>query len=318
MLNIRRYVPYLILAFAAWCLISLRADLVQLPLAAVLRSWDVVAVAALLSLVNYLLRIWRWRIYLQRFGHKLPLRFAALTFVSGFAYTLSPGKLGEMVRARYYGPLQIPLSQVAAAFFCERFLDLVAMVALAALLFGSDSGYANQIAGGGAGALVILIAVALLPWSQIAARLNSKHGQPGKVAAALARIANTLACSRVLLSPGMLAAGFALGLGAWSLEGVGLAVLSSMFQPPHLDLTGAIAVYAVAVLIGGLSFLPGGLGSTEAVMTALLTAHHYSVSEALLITLTCRLVTLWLGVAVGWVAVLVLRQRSFAPVVPCK
>jgi glycosyltransferase 2 family protein len=191
------------------------------------------------------------------------------------------------------------------------------MVGLATLLFSSASSYANTILGGAVGAAIILVAVAVLPWSQIA-RLLDDRGQPGKARAMLAQIAHTLACSRALLSPGMLLVGFALGLTAWALEGMGLAFLSSMFRQLHLGPTVAVGVYGVAVLIGGLSFLPGGLGSTEAVMTALLATHGYSVNEALLITLTCRLVTLWLGVAVGWVAVFALRHRSFVLVMPCK
>ena len=82
------------------------------------------------------------------------------------------------------------------------------------------------------------------------------------------------------------------------------------------DNVDAVGVYAVAVLIGGISFLPGGVGSTEAVMTALLAARGYSVSQALLITLTCRLVTLWLAVGLGWVAVFALRQRTAPEVTP--
>lgn len=315
---IRRYLPYLImLAFAAWCVISFSGDLAKLPLASLARGWDLVLMAAVLSLLNYVLRIIRWRMYLQRLGYRLPIRFAALTFTAGFAYTLSPGKLGEMVRARYYLPLGVPMSTVAAAFFCERFLDLVAMVALAALLFSMASGYGGTILGAAAGSAVILIAVGVLPWARLSTQLRGAHAAPGKVRNALAHIAHTLASARALLSPGMLAVGFALGLTAWALEGVGLSILSSMFRTPHLDLTAGVGVYGVAVLIGGLSFLPGGLGSTEAVMTALLATHGYSVSEGLLITLTCRLVTLWLGVVVGWAAVLVLRQRTFSLVTPC-
>jgi len=77
----------------------------------------------------------------------------------------------------------------------------------------------------------------------------------------------------------------------------------------------AVGIYAVAVLVGALSFLPGGLGSTEAVMTTLLVAHGTSFGDAVFVTLACRIVTLWLAVVLGWVAVLSLRQRALAPVV---
>ncbi len=319
MQQIRRFIPYIVmLLFAAWCLISLRGDLAQLSLAPVVRSWDLVTLATLLSLLNYLLRIIRWRTYLARLGHRVPIRFAALTFTAGFAYTLSPGKIGEMVRARYYTPLSVPLADVAAAFFTERFLDLVAMIALAALLFSSASRYANAIMGGAAGAVVILLSVAFLPWSRITSWLKSAHQVRGAVRSILVNIATTLASARSLMRPGMLAMGFSLGLLAWGLEGAGLGFLSGLFPPMQLSPITAIGIYGVAVLIGGLSFLPGGLGSTEAVMTALLATHGYSVSQALLVTLTCRLVTLWLGVAVGWLAVFALRQRTVTLVAPWK
>jgi uncharacterized protein (TIRG00374 family) len=87
-----------------------------------------------------------------------------------------------------------------------------------------------------------------------------------------------------------------------------------MFSTPQLSLTSAIGIYGIAMLLGGLSLLPGGLGGTEAVMTALLVTHGFAVSQALLLTLTCRLVTLWFAVCLGWIAVFILRQRV-APVV---
>src|SRR4051812_30576570 len=125
----RRYIPHvLVVLFAAWCAYALRGDLAQVSLAPALHSWDLVLAACLLSLVNYGLRILRWRSYLARLGYPLPYGFAALTFVAGFAYTLSPGKVGEMVRARYYVPLGVPMTKVAGAFFAERLLDLVAMI----------------------------------------------------------------------------------------------------------------------------------------------------------------------------------------------
>jgi uncharacterized protein (TIRG00374 family) len=302
--------------FAGWCLVALRGDLANLSLAPVIHSWDLVLLAAVLSLLNYVLRIVRWRAYLGRLGHEVSYRFAGLTFTAGFAYTLSPGKVGEMVRARYYIPLGVPLSDVAAAFFAERFLDLVAMVALATLLAATSSHYQSAILTGAAAAVVGLLALTLLPWSALGSRVSSMQRIPRAIRVPLVKIANMLASTRTLLRPGMLAKGFLLGLAAWALEGVGLGLLSSMFPSAHVDLATAVGIYGVAVLIGGVSFLPGGLGSTEAVMTGLLVSQGFSLSQAVLITLTCRLVTLWLAVCLGWVAVVGLRQRKMAEVAP--
>src|SRR5262249_8091997 len=150
-------------------LYSFHGDLAKLSLAPVLHSWDVIAAATLLSVLNYVLRVVRWRTYLRRLGYDMPLRFAGLTFISGFAYTLSPGKVGEMTRARYYVPLGIPIRDTAGAFFCERFLDIVAVVALSMLLFSGSDRYQGFIVAGAIGSVIVLAALALLPWPQLAA-----------------------------------------------------------------------------------------------------------------------------------------------------
>ena len=318
MSKIRLFVPYVItLAFAAWCVYSLSGDFARLSLMPVLQSWDLVVLACALSLANYVLRIIRWRMYLKRLDVQVPLRFAALTFTAGFAYTVSPGKVGEMVRARYFVPLGVPVGNIAAAFFAERLLDLLAMAVLAALLFTATShNQGMMVVVGAVGATLLLLVLTLVPWPGVTAWLTAHPGIPGRIRALLVKITTALTAMRVLLSPGLLLAGFTLGFLAWGLEGLGLGLLGSMFPPLHLDPVSGVGVYAVAVLIGGISFLPGGVGSTEAVMTALLATHGYSVSQALLITLTCRLVTLWLAVGLGWVAVFALRQRTVPEVTP--
>ena len=55
------------------------------------------------------------------------------------------------------------------------------------------------------------------------------------------------------------------GMLAWGLEGVSLSLIACEVGVPITFTTG-IGIYAIAVLAGALSFLPGGLGSTEAVM----------------------------------------------------
>jgi len=316
--SISRFMGHcIVLAFLAWCAFALRRDLAQLSLVPVLQSWDLILFAAVLSLLNYAFRIFRWRFYLARLGHTLPIGFAALTFTAGFAYTISPGKVGEMVRARYYLPLGVPLASVTAAFFAERLLDLIAMVVFAVLLIAGSSRYDGALAAAAGVVAAVLALLALVPWVRIDAAIRARPGLPAPLRAALLTLSSALVATRPLLRPAPLALGFAIALVAWGLEGLGLGVLSSIVPGLHLDPAIAVGIYAVAVLIGALSFLPGGLGSTEAVMTTLLVGRGYTVTQALLVTLVCRFVTLWLAVCLGWVAVLVLRQRPIPAELPC-
>ena len=118
----------IILLFVAWSVYAFRADISQISLDVFWVGWRSVLLAAALSLVNYLLRIWRWFLYLRKLGHTLPPIFTSLTYVAGFAFTLSPGKVGEMIRGRYLQKAGVPLANTAAAFFTERLMDLLAII----------------------------------------------------------------------------------------------------------------------------------------------------------------------------------------------
>jgi uncharacterized protein (TIRG00374 family) len=300
------------LAFLAWCVLAFRRDIAQIDLTPLRAGWGAVVIAGLLSLGNYVLRVARWQMYLYRLGHKLPWRFVTLTFMAGFAFTLSPGKLGEMVRARYYQPLGIPLSQVTGAFFIERLLDLLAMILLAVVVLADLHDYQNFLWVAVGLVVGLLAGVAVVPWGRVVDALQRRQGSalPGagiKVALGMSRM---FASAQIFLSPGLLVAGLSLGLVAWGAEAVGLKLVADAVVPGQLSVAGAMGCYAIAIIVGALSFLPGGLGSTEAVMAGLLVARGFAKPQAILLTLVCRLLTLWLAVLIGWLSVWRLKHKN--------
>ena len=54
-----------------------------------------------LSLLNYLLRFWRWQHYVAAFGHAQSVWRHFLYYLAGFTLTVTPGKAGEAVRSLY-------------------------------------------------------------------------------------------------------------------------------------------------------------------------------------------------------------------------
>ena len=305
----RRALLYALFAgFALWCVLAFQRDLAQISLAPFKEGWWAVAAAAGLSLLNYALRVLRWQWYMRRAGHHLPWGFTALAFMSGFAFTLSPGKVGEMVRARYYLPKGVPLSATTGAFFVERLLDLLVMILLAAVAFAELQAYSHFLWVAIGLVVVLLLSVAVMPWQRWAEAL--KATRPRGWRAAMLTGVDMFAQSRQFLSPGLLLAGLAVGLVAWGVEAWGLYLVAQVVVPEQLTLAGATGIYAIAIIVGALSFLPGGLGSTEAVMTALLYTHGVPMPQAILLTLVCRLLTLWLAVGIGWLCVWALRGRA--------
>lgn len=248
-----------------------------------------------LSLLNYLLRFLRWRRYLCALGSCLPVRQDVLIYLAGFAFTVTPGKAGEAVRSVYLREAGVPWSHGLAALAVERLLDLAVMLLLAVLvldLFG--------LHGGLIGLFAVLLALGLVGMTRpaVVRKLLNWVPDQGHFGQLLHGFFAILADARALLAPGLLIQGLSLGLLAWAAEGFGV-FLTLSWLGVDLQPARAIGLYAASVLAGALSFLPGGLGGTEAAMIALLVSVGAVLGTAVLATLICRLVTLWFAVLLG-------------------
>lgn len=257
-----------------------------------------------LSMLHFALRFGRWQVYLEIIGHHIPRVLSAAYYLSGFALTMTPGKVGEAWRAVYLKPHGVPYADTVACFFAERYTDLLAVLLLSTLALGIYKGTLWPLA-----LAVVLILGALLAVRSPALpvlldRLGARYhaGFLVKAGDALARM---LRVSSALLSLRLVVGATLLGLFAWSAQGVLLyAVLQMLGEPTGLPV--AIGIYALAMLAGALSFLPGGLGSAEAVMILLLLVTGRDLADATAATLICRVATLWFAVALGVIAILVL------------
>jgi uncharacterized protein (TIRG00374 family) len=303
----RNILSYLLIClFVGWSLFIFRTDVSQIKFAIVWTSMDVVFYTLLFSLVNYALRAVRWWLYLSKLGYTISLKFSGLTYLSGFAFTLSPGKIGEIARGRYYRKLGVPLSSTTAAFFVERIMDMLAMLTLGFIAIASFSEYGSIICLSIIMITLILVILALFPWIKISKYIERGFWFPAWMKSISGDIVSTVLSAKMLLRPQVLFISFFLGLIAWGIEGAGLFLLGELSPNTPMDLVSAIGIYSIAIIVGAVSFLPGGLGSTEAVMIALLAAHGYSMPDAIMLTIVCRLLTLWLAVLIGWIAVAIL------------
>lgn len=253
-----------------------------------------------LSLLNYALRFWRWQGYLAHLGHVVPMLAHIRVYLAGFAFTTTPGKLGEGLRCIYLQVHGVSYSHSLAAFFTERFMDLLAMIMLAALIFFTFQDYQWVVVIPG---LLVLILLLLIRHGQLN-RLVVAMGQrlqPGRLRLTFEKLGHFLQDSRELFASRLLTMGLTASLLAWGAEGIGFWYICHSLDIP-LSLALGIGIYALAVLAGVISFVPGGLGGTEAVMIALLILSGASADTALAATLVCRVATLWFAVIIGLLA----------------
>lgn len=253
-----------------------------------------------LSLVNYGLRFVRWQYYLQLLDQPLSWRPSLRIYLAGFALTTTPGKAGEMLRSVFLRDHGIPYSKSLAAFFAERLCDLIAVLILVAVGAWRHESAQPIILGLG---VMLILGLGLLHTPGWLRAIETRIGRllkPRLRNFLLSAIETVLQFRRCFAFSTMIYA-IVLGLFAWGAEGLGLYYVAH-WMGAEIPLAEALFIYAFSMLIGALSFLPGGLGSAEVTMIGLLLLNGMDEAQAVACTLFVRLVTLWFAVVLGLLA----------------
>jgi uncharacterized protein (TIRG00374 family) len=266
-----------------------------------------IVIALCMSSLNYALRFIRWQSYLRAVGHSVPARPSLHIYLAGFALTTTPGKAGEALRGVLLKPWGVPYPRSFAVFVSERLSDLFAVVLLS--LFGLSL-YPDAMPMIVLGVALVLASFVVLSQRRLiewAMRVIAER--QGRLMALGRHLLHVLLEAQRCHRPGLLIGATLLSVLAWSAEAVAFYWILQ-WMGADIALTFAVFVYAVAMLAGAISFMPGGLGGAEAVMVGLLVWKGMPGADAIAATVLIRLATLWFAVAVGGVLLFRIQGRS--------
>jgi uncharacterized protein (TIRG00374 family) len=288
---------------------SIYADVRELGARLAGFAWWAFGAALGMALFNYAVRLVRWELYLRNRRVSVPRGQSALIFVAGFALSVTPGKVGELIKSYLLRETNgVAVAQSAPIVIAERVTDLAALLMLAA------AGLALHTAAGGAmvlaGSIAMAVGLIALSWPRLAHALIRAASYPQPLRRFRTRLLEFYGTLAELVRPAPLAWGTGLGAIAWLSECVGFALIVAGFPGTSVPIGLAMLIYAVTTIAGALSFLPGGLLVTEAGMTLLLVQSSRGVDHATAVaaTILTRLCTLWFAVLIGLVALSILRR----------
>ena len=259
-------------------------------------------VLLLFALVSFVLRYTRWFWLFRWAGSEVPVWQGWLAYISGFAFTATPGKVGELVRIRYFARLHVDGSRVMSAFVFERALDLVVVFCLATLWVADTRMFAVA-------ATFVFVFLVVVGWVIYKPKALDALGMTftgygfGRVGRLLHFVAKAMAGCTIWFRTVPFLSSFLLGLAAWCSTALAFVFLLNTLQV-HVPFLAAFAVYPIAMLAGAASMLPGGVGTTEAAIVIQLQWHGVPVAMALLVAFSIRLGTMWFSVLLGMASLL--------------
>ncbi|WP_236545262.1 lysylphosphatidylglycerol synthase transmembrane domain-containing protein [Tropicimonas marinistellae] len=266
-----------------------------------------IALLLLLSLVNYLLRGTRWHIFTRTLGIPTTLVQDLRHFIGGFAMTVTPGRVGELIRMRWLSrETGWSAERTAPLVLVDRAADLATM----AILLGAALALSTA---GISGALPIAILALLAAYIATHPRLlawcvTQTYRGLGRWPRVFGRIRQSVRALRHFTRPAVLAPALALGAAGWLAEGLAFHLLL-VWMGADIGFWTALGIFVFSTLAGGLTGAPGGMGGAEAAMIALLKLQGIPLEISVPATAVIRLTTLWFAILLG-LLVLPLAERT--------
>jgi len=301
----------LALAIIVMTAVALYGDLPRMVTALAHFRWILLPVILGLTLYNYAWRFVKWQYYLKRLKIDLAWRPSLLIFLSGLSMAITPGKVGELLKSyllkRSTGE---PISRTSPIIMSERLTDGIAMILLA--------GFGLVLYRFGMEFMLAVLACVLVGIAVIQnRRLSLALLGIGERLPVISRFANLISAfyesAYTLLQWRPLLLAIVIGVVSWTGEcaalycvfgGLGLGFGPDVFIK-------SMFILAVSSLIGSISGLPGGLGTADGSMlglTRLLVTSSATLGSAAVLLI--RLSTLWFGLAIGAIALLLYRSTQ--------
>jgi uncharacterized protein (TIRG00374 family) len=304
----KRILLLLVSAFGVSLLLAVYSD-VSVFLSAV-ASFDVKYLPAILMMapLNYVFRFVKWSVYLKLIRVRLKTRDSVLIFLSGLAMTVTPGKVGELLKSymikEKYG---VPISCTASMIVAERVTDGISMLILAFMGFSvlryglralSICGIATCL-----GVLFVRNRSLCLAILKSMSRIRVLRKTAGV-------LENMYSGTYELFKLAPFLFAVAIGVVSWSFEGV-IVYLALLAFGSHVSLMASLFVVAFSSIMGAVSMLPGGLLAAEVSIVSVLIQLGVTPAIASGTAIISRISTLWLGVLIGLVAMFFASRAGF-------
>ena len=265
-------------------------------------NFKIIFLPIILSLVSvsWIMTFYRWHLLLKNSNINIPIKKNFVIYLGSLSLSVTPGGIGEAIKSELLKKqFKIPRSKTLPIVFIEKFYDL--MGALFASIIGiwyfENGLYLISIG------IILLIFIFILILSRtlfekilfIICKIKFFSKYQNNFLESYNILRDSLK-TKIGLKSGILSLIF------WIIQGFAVFLILLALDINDLNFLISISSNAISVLIGALSFMPGGLGITEGSMAGLLSFQGIEFSFALIIGVIIRIFTSWYTVIVGFIA----------------
>ena len=241
----------------------------------------------------------RWQILLKKNNINIPIKKSFLLFLGGMSMSITPGHVGELIKSQLIKTIyNIPRTKTAPIIFVEKFYDLTgAIIAsiIGIIILGMD---ASLILISVSILIVIIFLIYYRPIFEFILKRVTKTKFFSKYSE---NISDSYEIVRNSTTPQISSISFGLSVLYWIIISVAVHFILLSFGIESISILKTISIYSSSVIIGAISFIPGGLGITEGSLIGLFSLEGIDISLALILSVMIRILTMWYSVSIGFI-----------------
>lgn len=268
----------------------------------------IILILVSLTLLNDIFRFIKWEYFLRVLDIRVPLKSSALVFFSGITMTITPGKIGEVLKAELLKQKEgVERRKTLVVIFAERLTDVIGLALLALLGLSSFFIHVWSI-------LLILAAIAVIIFMITNERIFMFFCSIGEKLPVINKFTvymkDVYTNSRKLFTVKTLFISTIISSISWFFECLALYILLVSLGA-SVDIFASTFIFSFSSIFGSILVLPGGLGAAEGSFVVLLMMSGVPRMITSVATIVIRLATLWFGVTIGLIS-LYIFNRSMA------
>ncbi len=254
----------------------------------------------LLVSVSWIPIIIKWHFLLKNCELDVPLTKSIAVFFAGIAFEITPGQIGTLMKSQILKTsCNIPRTKTVPIVVVEKMYDLIGAILasiIGIVILGMDF-YLIIIA-------ILFLAVIFFfmyyrPASEIffkritKTKFFSKHVDNITEFHTIIQKSTHVKVATICIL---------LSVTYWFIISIAVYYVLMAFDVNVLDYLTILAIYTTSILLGAISFIPGGIGVTEGSISGLFTLNGIDISTALILSVMIRVFTLWYSVGVGFIS----------------
>lgn len=297
-----------IVGITIFTILSIYSDFYEISKIFFSFNYKYLPVILILAPLNYCFRYIKWNYYLKKVNIHINIIDNILIFVSALSMTVTPGKVGELLKSYLLKEkYNIPISKTAPIVITERITDGISMIILA------SSGALIYDYGKNVLLFISIFMIVIIYLTQSPKIINTMIKLLGKIKLFekyLESFKVFYKSAYVLFRIKPLLFAILIGIISWSFEGI-IIYLTLSAMGINISILASIFIVSFSSIIGAVSMLPGGLLAVEGSIFGLLLLMGISKDVATITTIITRFSTLWLGVLTGIIALFFIQKYFF-------